>query len=135
METLTRYDAMRTALVESHQSRADAKYFRDTIRERNKGCCEVCGFFCHPIMHVHHVKPVSKGGDGYPSNLIALCPNCHATIHKMKDTERTGDEKGLALIGSWVEIMYRPDQMRLLEIVAFEKAEYVAGAWVEKEAI
>lgn len=122
------------ALEDRSKSRADAKFFRDMIRRRNGGCCEVCGFFSHPIAHIHHVVPVRKGGVGFPGNLIALCPNCHTTIHRLKDTEKTGDEAGLALIISWMELVYQPDQVRLLEIVAFEKAAYVDGAWVEKVA-
>lgn len=135
---LTRYDTMRQAIVEAHsiddetkrQSRADAKYFRDAVRKRSNGKCEICGFFCHPIMNIHHVKPVSKGGNGYPENLIALCPNCHTTIHRLKDTEKNGDEKGLALIGSWIEIIYPFEQMKLLGSIAFETAEYRDGIWI-----
>ncbi|SED56771.1 5-methylcytosine-specific restriction enzyme A [Streptomyces sp. 2231.1] len=31
-----------------------------------------------PILQVDHVKDLSKGGPDVPSNMIALCPNCHA---------------------------------------------------------
>ena len=110
-------------------SRADAKYFRDAIRDSSRGRCEVCGYFCHPILHIHHIKPVSKGGEGMPNNLIALCPNCHTTIHRLKDTEKDGNERGLELIGSWVNMMFPPDQARLLGSIAFETASYADGKW------
>ncbi len=115
---------------ERRQSRADAKFFRDAIRKRSNGHCEVCGFFCHPIMNIHHVKPVSKGGNGMPENLIALCPNCHTTIHRLKDTEKEGDDQALELIGSWIEITYTSEEMRLLGSVAFETAEHKDGKWI-----
>jgi 5-methylcytosine-specific restriction endonuclease McrA len=31
---------------------------------------------------IHHIKPVKKGGKNRYSNLIALCPNCHARADK-----------------------------------------------------
>lgn len=33
-------------------------------------------------LDIHHLEYVSKGGDNNPSNLLALCPNCHQLHHK-----------------------------------------------------
>lgn len=33
-------------------------------------------------LDMHHIWEVSAGGDDDPSNLIALCPNCHALYHR-----------------------------------------------------
>ncbi|MEK7558927.1 MAG: HNH endonuclease signature motif containing protein [Patescibacteria group bacterium] len=33
-------------------------------------------------LHIHHKKPLSKGGDNRFENLIALCQNCHANQHE-----------------------------------------------------
>lgn len=30
---------------------------------------------------IHHIKPLSEGGDNLSSNLILLCPNCHKQAH------------------------------------------------------
>lgn len=30
-----------------------------------------------PLLDVDHVRPLSKGGADHPSNMIAICPNCH----------------------------------------------------------
>jgi 5-methylcytosine-specific restriction protein A len=59
------------------------------------GCtCKVCGFdfekafgtIGRGFIHVHHVVPISMLGDGYlidPSkDLVPVCPNCHAMLHK-----------------------------------------------------
>jgi 5-methylcytosine-specific restriction protein A len=38
------------------------------------------------FVHVHHVTPVSEIGPGYVVNpatdLVPLCPNCHAMAHR-----------------------------------------------------
>lgn len=56
--------------------------------------CQACGEdmgakygeLGHGFVHVHHVTPVSKLGNGYiidPStDLIPVCPNCHAMLHQ-----------------------------------------------------
>ena len=61
----------------------------------NKGYkCSICGFdfegFYGPIgrhfIHVHHVVPVSRIGPDYVidpvRDLIPVCPNCHAMLHR-----------------------------------------------------
>lgn len=38
---------------------------------------------CHvPLLHTHHIDYVQNGGSDTEDNLIALCPNCHAMVHK-----------------------------------------------------
>lgn len=56
--------------------------------------CHACGFDFEKtygdigkgFIHVHHIIPASKIGDDYVLNpirdLIPLCPNCHAIVHK-----------------------------------------------------
>jgi len=34
--------------------------------------------------HVHHIKPRIEGGSDHPKNLIALHPDDHLTIHKLR---------------------------------------------------
>ena len=34
-----------------------------------------------PVEEVHHIKPLSEGGNHNKSNLISLCKSCHARIH------------------------------------------------------
>lgn len=65
--------------------------------------CSVCGFDFEKaygllgkgFIHVHHIVPVSKLGEGYvidPVNdLIPVCPNCHAMLHR-KDPPLLPDE-------------------------------------------
>ena len=56
--------------------------------------CYVCGFnfektygeIGHQFIHVHHIVPVSQIGSGYIidpiKDLIPVCPNCHAMLHR-----------------------------------------------------
>ncbi|WP_462269193.1 HNH endonuclease [Desulfobacter sp.] len=57
-------------------------------------CCQICGFDFQKIygelgrnyIHVHHLTPLSEIGKEYTVNpktdLIPVCPNCHAMLHK-----------------------------------------------------
>jgi hypothetical protein len=47
-----------------------------------------CGYKCaNPTcrmvltLEIHHLEQVSEDGSNEPSNLLALCPNCHALHH------------------------------------------------------
>lgn len=58
-----------------------------------KGRCGACGkeapFLRRkdntPYLEVHHVTPLSEGGEDTVSNAIALCPNCHRKRHYGSD--------------------------------------------------
>ncbi|WP_329127507.1 HNH endonuclease [Streptomyces sp. NBC_01465] len=43
-----------------------------------------------PILQVDHVKDLAKGGPDVPSNMIALCPNCHALKTYGENREKLG---------------------------------------------
>ena len=62
------------------------------------GCqCKICGFDFEKtygeagkgLVHVHHVVPISSIKEeyqvDYEKDLIPVCPNCHAMIHRKKD--------------------------------------------------
>ncbi|MFB7907536.1 HNH endonuclease [Kitasatospora sp. NPDC056076] len=60
---------------------------RAAVIRRSNGQCENPGCAGHPmelttagdpILQVDHIDDLSKGGPDVPSNMIALCPNCHA---------------------------------------------------------
>lgn len=67
---------------------------RELCLAANGYTCSICGFnfekkygdIGHHFIHVHHVVPVSQMGDGYIINpstdLIPVCPNCHAMLHQ-----------------------------------------------------
>lgn len=46
--------------------------------------CQACGFESlaeNNILEIHHIEPLSKGGDDSTSNIAILCPNCHKSMH------------------------------------------------------
>ncbi len=34
-----------------------------------------------PVEEVHHILPISRGGDHRESNLMSLCQSCHTKLH------------------------------------------------------
>lgn len=49
-----------------------------TIMQRGEFCSN-CG--ATSLLHIHHTKPLSKGGSNQLSNLIVLCQECHSIEH------------------------------------------------------
>lgn len=88
------------ALVEGAQKTILVNKYERSIIARNecikhKGCyCHVCnmnfmevyGDIGKDFIHVHHIKALSEIKDTYKINykndLIPLCPNCHAMLHR-----------------------------------------------------
>lgn len=44
--------------------------------------CAVPTCRCILAIDIHHIVEVSESGDNEPSNLLALCPTCHALLHR-----------------------------------------------------
>ncbi len=73
-------------------TRAEFRRNSDVVVEvmiRANGVCEECGcnapFFRSsdgtPYLEIHHILPLSEGGDDTVENALALCPNCHCKKH------------------------------------------------------
>lgn len=62
------------------------KKYKEWVRlravEQFGDSCELCGF--NQVVDVHHLKPRSEGGGSELSNLMVVCPNCHAMITRGK---------------------------------------------------
>lgn len=86
------------------------KYERSSVARnmciKYNGCyCHICGFDFEKIygqlgkdfIHVHHIIPLSKIDStyriDYKNDLIPICPNCHAMIHRKKDGEEVTIEQ------------------------------------------
>ena len=52
---------------------------RRTVYARDGHACALCER--GDTIHVHHVAKRSAGGGNEPTNLICLCPTCHAIAH------------------------------------------------------
>ncbi len=49
------------------------------VRERDQNRCVKCGK--DDKLHLHHIKPYSKGGQHVVDNLVLLCNECHVKEH------------------------------------------------------
>ena len=58
----------------------DWEFRRKRILERDHYECQKCGE-SEEELHVHHKKPIEKGGIHTPNNLICLCWHCHEKTH------------------------------------------------------
>ena len=62
----------------------------DLVQELQKlydGRCQLCGWgprsiYGYPLCHGHHIQWLSRGGDDTIGNLMLLCPNHHAAVHR-----------------------------------------------------
>jgi len=50
---------------------------------RDGYACRICGApGTRWSLQVHHLTPVRFGGSSEPANLVTLCPECHARLHR-----------------------------------------------------
>lgn len=56
---------------------------RKSLIEAKGNACNNCRSTLH--LHVHHIKPLSKGGSNELSNLVMLCEKCHSAEHGGRD--------------------------------------------------
>lgn len=68
--------------VERSQRNGLDKIKRKLMAIRGEAC-EVCAVTMpsKTLIHAHHIVPVHNGGLDQQSNLVLLCPNCHAIAH------------------------------------------------------
>ncbi|WP_181317529.1 HNH endonuclease [Photobacterium kishitanii] len=75
-----------------------SEFVKEFALRKANGECQLCrkdGPFKtksgRNFLEVHHIDWLSKGGLDIPKNVIALCPNCHRTMHyvnNQKDIEK-----------------------------------------------
>jgi HNH endonuclease len=53
-------------------------YLREVVLKKDNGRCQVSGCPSRLELHIHHIKPVSDGGEHAPNNLVSLCDFHHA---------------------------------------------------------
>lgn len=70
----------------------DFDWIRLSAALREGAVCQRCGSSGH--LTVHHIIPVSAGGNRSRKNLVVLCPGCHATVEQAA-------KKVFAIIPDW----------------------------------
>lgn len=65
---------------------------KEIALKKAQGICQLCKEEApfldknnNPFLEVHHIVPLSKGGEDSTKNVVALCPNCHRKIHILED--------------------------------------------------
>lgn len=89
---------------------------------RAGGICESCGepapFACEdgtPFLEVHHLLRLADDGPDAPSNVAAVCPNCHRAVHHALDRERIAAALSQVVADKEMRLTetgYRPPQTR-----------------------
>ena len=84
-------ETARTLDIESTR-RERLKLIADYARLRSEGFCEACEkpapFIRRnddPYLEVHHIVSLAASGADHPTNVAAVCPNCHARVTHGKD--------------------------------------------------
>ena len=69
------------------------KIRRDRILKRDNYSCQVCGYNPFQLiigigkpLHLHHIDKNDR--NNHDSNMITLCPSCHAKIHNKERARR-----------------------------------------------
>ena len=90
--------AKKTIVVNSYERKREARNECIAAHGYKYECC-VCGMDFEKMygeigrgfIHVHHIVPISTIGKEYKidpkKDLVPVCPNCHAMLHKGKDGE------------------------------------------------
>jgi 5-methylcytosine-specific restriction protein A len=75
----------------------DIKARNQCLKYYGNYVCQICGFDFEKVygnlgkgfIHVHHIKPIASIKQEYQINplrdLIPVCPNCHAMLHRTKE--------------------------------------------------
>jgi 5-methylcytosine-specific restriction endonuclease McrA len=74
---------MKAIRIKNPRLRLDANSYHELHRqvlERDGWRCQVCGSMQH--LQVHHLQFRSQSGGDEEQNLITLCAQCHAQVHR-----------------------------------------------------
>ena len=74
----------------NQEKRNEAKKIRKS-KVGEDSWCEICGYSFSPALQIHHIIPISLGGDNSEDNVICLCPNCHKETHYLYRMFLSGD--------------------------------------------
>lgn len=73
----------RTPFKRKRQSDAKWRSVRKKVLDGSRGMCQARWDVCAGrAVHVHHIQRRSQGGTDNPSNLLAVCAQCHDAIHR-----------------------------------------------------
>ena len=101
--------AVKTVSVNRYERNAAARQSCIAVHGCRCAVCgmdfeEVCGELGKGFIHVHHIVPLNKIGKEYhvdpAKDLIPICPNCHAMLHRNGNGKAFSPEELKALLAS-----------------------------------
>lgn len=72
--------------------------------------CQICGMHggkSAELLHLDHIVPVSRGGDGSAENLQLLCPSCNSSKGAMTMGEYLTGESAPGVDREWRDPKFR----------------------------
>jgi 5-methylcytosine-specific restriction enzyme A len=81
-----------------HSKTANARYGNRTYRSNRKRALRRDGHRCRRCgategVQTHHIVPIPDGGSHHFSNLVSLCPRCHAKVEAETRRARGGGDQ------------------------------------------
>lgn len=67
---------------------------KQRVAVRDGECCSKCS--CEEGLHLHHIQPLSKGGNNKLDNLTLLCEACHSKAHNNRPVTESFKTTGTA---------------------------------------
>lgn len=116
---------------------ARLRKIRPYLLERAGWRCQICEFDVPEILVVHHIIPMKyflfPFDPNHESNLIAICPNCHAYVHTLTRYGRSARIAGVNVGSdlSWPANRNFLMQRLNLSAESAERMLLVATEWAE----
>jgi 5-methylcytosine-specific restriction endonuclease McrA len=79
-----KYERLKNAERRARKRGAPGRYDDEDIERifnYQKGRCAVCSIKLDAARHIDHIKPLSKGGSNWPTNIQLLCVPCNLRKH------------------------------------------------------
>jgi 5-methylcytosine-specific restriction endonuclease McrA len=110
-------DRKTTQALKTRMKRDGVKKYRKHVLNANGNKCYVCGCSFLPVLVVHHVKPVSEGGNNELDNLVVLCPTCHAVVHiLLRNKMQNRYVQNLAIAGELEDHFLKRQALKIVHI-------------------
>lgn len=102
--------------IRSDKLKSEAARIKKSLIEE-KGSCKICGYSFKPVLQIHHILPISRGGNNDTDNIICVCPTCHKTLHYMYACTKPSRSDGVVdAIFSSPAIMRNDGSVRMLDV-------------------
>lgn len=104
--------------IRSDKLKQEAARIKKSLIEE-KGSCKICGYSFKPVLQIHHILPISQGGNNDTDNIICVCPTCHKTLHYMYSCAKPNRSDGVVdAMYSSMTIVQNDGNIRLYDVWA-----------------